>query len=231
MTGVTRSAVAALALWGFAVQAQAPAGDTGGPVWRGVYSAEQASSGATTYASMCASCHRDDLTGGPSGGATAPPLAGDAFFARWDATSLNRLFRTIRETMPRGSGGSLSDEAAVELVAFILRFNGFPAGATALGPQPALLDKLLITPKPGTSRPVTNFSVVQVTGCISQAPNGRWVLTDDTNQRYRLVGAAPFKVDARAGERVRATGLIRRDPAETLLNLTDVAPSGARCGT
>ena len=231
MRGATTAAAAFLAVCGVALHAQAPAADAGGPLWRGVYSAAQSSSGATTYASMCASCHRDDLTGGPSGGATAPPLAGDAFFARWDSTSLNRLFRTIRETMPRGSGGSLSDEAAVELVAFILRFNGFPAGATALGTQPALLDKLVIAPKPGTSRPVTNFSVVQVTGCISQTPTGRWILTDAASQRFRLVGAAPFKVDARAGERVRATGLIRRDPSETLLNLTDVAPSGARCGT
>ena len=207
------------------MSAQAP------PVWQGVYSDGQAARGEATFSSLCAGCHGTALTGGPTGGQRAPALAGDDFFARWDATSLNRLFRTIRDTMPRGAAGALTDEAAVELVAYILRFNGFPAGSADLTSQTALLDKLLIAPKPGAPRPVTNFSRVEVAGCLSRTSNGRWIVTGAANERVRLVGAAPFKVDAHAGERVEVTGIIRRDPSETLLTVTGVKATGARCGT
>jgi mono/diheme cytochrome c family protein len=216
---------------GLLLQAGAVSAQPQAPIWQGVYSTGQAARGEATFSSLCASCHGAALAGGPSGGLRAPALAGDDFFARWDATSLNRLFRTIRDSMPRGAAGSLNDEAAVELVAYVLRYNGFPAGSAELTAQPALLDTLLVAPKPGAPRPVTNFSRVDVTGCLSRTPNGRWVVTSASGERIRLVGAAPFKVDAHDGGRVDVAGLIRRDPAETLLTVTAVKATGTRCGT
>jgi hypothetical protein len=49
-------------------------------------------------------------------------------------------------------------------------------------------------------------------------------------QTYRLVSAAPFGLDARSGAKVRVKGIIRRDPDETLVNLTAVDTIAAGCG-
>jgi hypothetical protein len=44
------------------------------------------------------------------------------------------------------------------------------------------------------------------------------------------VSAAPFGLDARSGAKVRVKGIIRRDPDETLVNLTAVDTIAAGCG-
>jgi len=220
-------------------------GSTPAPqIWTGVYTPAQAEEGAIRFGAMCSRCHGNDLSGGQVGAAFAPALGGNPFLQAWESRPVTRLFLTIRETMPRGAAGVLTDDAALELVAYILKFNGFPSGTGALTPDQVKLNALLIVPKEGLAvRDVADFAVVQASGCLTRGSATSWMLTDASapaivrtgaevsrgTQAYRLVSTAPFHLDAHAGEAVTVKGLLRRDPDEVLLNLTAVEPSGVRC--
>ncbi|HEX5278602.1 MAG TPA: PQQ-binding-like beta-propeller repeat protein, partial [Micropepsaceae bacterium] len=93
-----------------------------------VYTAEQATIGQTTFQTVCAKCHQADLRGGFE----APPLIGVPFMTAWRGRSTNELYNKIATSMPADNPRSLSDQAVESLVAFILRSNGAPAGATPL---------------------------------------------------------------------------------------------------
>ncbi len=100
-------------------------------VQEGVYTAAQAASGENLYFQYCASCHMPDL----SGGEDAPPLAGAVFSGVWSGRPLSALVGKMEARMPEGAPGSLSRPAYTDLVAFLLRRNGFPAGSPPLGPS------------------------------------------------------------------------------------------------
>ncbi|MEQ1730946.1 MAG: cytochrome c [Vicinamibacterales bacterium] len=230
------------------VGAQAPTVPEG-KIWTGVYSAEQAAQGENTFGSMCARCHASDLSGGQVAAAYAPALGGEKFLASWESRNVGRLFRTIKDTMPRGSAGLLSDAGAAELVAYILKYNGFPSGSAALAADMALLESVTIIPKPGAvKREASNFSTVQATGCLVRGGGNSWALTKATAplpsrvdspivaidsvsgaETFRLVSTGAFALDSRTGERVTVKGVIRRDQDETLINVVAIEPSGARC--
>jgi mono/diheme cytochrome c family protein len=220
------------------------------PIWKGVYSPAQAEKGEATYVAMCSRCHNPDLSGGQVGAERAPALGGDKFLSRWESNSVDRLFHTIRETMPRTTPGVLTDESALVLVAYILKYNGFPAGSVPLAAS-ATLETLVFVPKDGAlaTRPVTDFALVEAAGCLTEGPSQVWTLTQATEPvvaragafgtgstvklgsgTLRLVSAAPFRASLKAGDAVRVKGLIRKDPDQTLINLTAVAPLGSACG-
>src|ERR1700691_1017407 len=86
--------------------------------------AEQANAGRAIYQAPCTSCHLPDM----KGTFEAPPLAGANFMNTWRNRPTSDLFARIRNTMPISNPGSLSDQDAVNLVAFILQANGAKAG-------------------------------------------------------------------------------------------------------
>jgi quinoprotein glucose dehydrogenase len=94
-------------------------------VWDGVYTAEQAKAGGVTYAELCVSCH-------DGGDQMAPALTGDAFIATWDGKDLRSLYSRVISTMPADNPGGLSEKTVIELVAFMLSSNRFPAGTTGV---------------------------------------------------------------------------------------------------
>ena len=94
----------------------------------GPFTAAQSGDGQKLYQAMCASCHRPDL----SGHNDTPPLAGKYFVKQWRDRSVQDLMGYLRTTMPPRSQGSLTDETAADLVAFILESNGASAGGTPL---------------------------------------------------------------------------------------------------
>src|SRR5258706_11029629 len=85
---------------------------------RATYTAAEAAAGKTAYDQRCAACHGDDLKGGG-----APALTGSSFVAAWGARSAADLFQFITAQMPPG-GPSLSDDACLAVVAYILNVNG-----------------------------------------------------------------------------------------------------------
>jgi S-disulfanyl-L-cysteine oxidoreductase SoxD len=96
----------------------------------GVYSDEQAGRGRATYDTKCASCH--------DGGTMGPELWGDAFLASWDSKPVNEFFSRIKTTMPEDAPGSLSEKEILDVIAYVIKTNGFPAGEKSLQSERAL---------------------------------------------------------------------------------------------
>jgi quinoprotein glucose dehydrogenase len=84
-------------------------------VWDGVYTAAQAEAGAAAWEGSCAACH------GPA-----------ANLDRFDNQTLGEAFAFISTQMPQDDPGSLEKSAYTNILAYLLQYNEFPAGETAL---------------------------------------------------------------------------------------------------
>jgi ankyrin repeat protein/mono/diheme cytochrome c family protein len=113
----------------------------GRTMWDGVFTDDQAGRGQKIYAVSCAPCHKTDLLG-DSG---TPALAGADFFSRFNGSSVDDLVKTIRASMPQDAPDSLGTPAYVDLVGYVLKMNGGPAGAADLSQDSAALRQILIT--------------------------------------------------------------------------------------
>ena len=96
--------------------------------WDGVYTEAQATLGQDTYTKVCAECHGQDL----AGDGFAPGLKGPDFLTNWNGLSVGDLFDRIRISMPPENPSAVGSKAKVEIVAYILKEGGFPAGKTDL---------------------------------------------------------------------------------------------------
>jgi mono/diheme cytochrome c family protein len=127
-----------------AARAEQAAG--GGTTWSGVYTEEQAKSGAAVYAKACAECHLEDL----AGDGFAPALKGPEFMNNWNALTVGDLFERIRISMPPSNPNSVTAKEKSEIVAHILKNAGFPAGSTPLASQTDALKSIKFeATKPG----------------------------------------------------------------------------------
>ena len=113
-------------------------------VWDGVYNEEQAQRGRAVFLDQCSNCHGRDLEGADM----TPPLTGGAFMANWDGLTLGDLADRIRVSMPMNSPGSLSRQQTVDVVAYILRFDQFPAGKEELPRETPALKQILFKARP-----------------------------------------------------------------------------------
>jgi mono/diheme cytochrome c family protein len=102
-------------------------------VWDGVYSTDQAQRGKQQYVRSCAGCHKEDL----AGDGVTPGLADEDFIEHWDKETLEDLFKRLKTTMPADGPGSLGDADYLDVVAFLLKENGFPSGPSELRRQGA----------------------------------------------------------------------------------------------
>ena len=91
------------------------------------YSSDQADRGEERYADNCVDCHGEDLTGGLLGGAPLKGLAFDAKYAKGAPAGL--LFEVMSATMPPNAPGRFSPSQYADLMAYILKKNGYKAGA------------------------------------------------------------------------------------------------------
>ena len=130
-----RAAVVLIAMVAIPALASAGGGDPASPAvardrttWDSVYNTEQADRGQTAYKQVCARCHRDALSGGDE----APALTGSAFMSAWNGLTLEELHERIRTTMPTDTPGVYTKQQVTDVIAYMLRFNGFPAGAKEL---------------------------------------------------------------------------------------------------
>ncbi len=134
----TRIALAALIVAAAAVAIPIARASAEPSVWDGIYTGAQADRGQALYAKRCASCHRDDLK---RHGQT-PSLSGSAFLEKWDGQTVGDLFEKMQTSMPGDHPGTLSRQQNGEILAFILRFNEFPAGQTELRTEAEVLAKI-----------------------------------------------------------------------------------------
>jgi mono/diheme cytochrome c family protein len=115
-------------------------------IWDGVYTEEQAARGNAGFTARCANCHGANL----GGTGEAPALAGPQFLSDFDSLSLGDLFDRIRTTMPQDNPGSLTRDAYADILAFLLKANGVPAGAKELDRRSEYLKAIgFFAAKPG----------------------------------------------------------------------------------
>jgi cytochrome c553 len=118
--------------------------DVQGSVWSGIFTAQQASNGKSSYDGVCARCHGAQLMGGTDGG---PALKGSSFLSHWNSDTLASLYVKIRDTMPQNTPGTISEEVKIEILAYLLQQNGFPAGDGTLKVDLPSLDEVRLTRK------------------------------------------------------------------------------------
>jgi mono/diheme cytochrome c family protein len=153
-TGFAVAAIALMAAGGFRATAGAREIDRIGraqeaaaarSVRDGVYTDEQAKRGDALYRQECGTCHGDALTGGEA----SPALTGPDFLANWNGLTVGDLMEKLRLTMPDGAPGKMSRQEYADLLAFILKVNGFPAGTVELAKEPEPLKQIKVElPKP-----------------------------------------------------------------------------------
>ena len=114
-------------LVGVVVTAQTakPAGPT---VWDGVFTDAQADRATGTFSQSCERCHTLASQG-------TRPLIGDKFWEGYTQKTVGDLLTFVKTNMPNGQGGSLPATTYNDLVALILKSNGFPSGKTELTPE------------------------------------------------------------------------------------------------
>jgi mono/diheme cytochrome c family protein len=112
-------------------------------IQRGVYTQEQAERGKASYGTHCAECHGGDL-GGTSFGDGVPALKRDDFKT---GQTLKAVFDEVKRAMPFNAPGSLADGVYLDVIAYVLRENGYPAGQQELAPNADLLKGIVIVPR------------------------------------------------------------------------------------
>ena len=98
------------------------------PVADGAFTADQASSGWSVYGVQCGQCHGPNL----EGMIHAPPLSGVDFLNSWLGQTTDDMFAYLRDEMPPGQAGVISDQAYIDLVAYLLESNGAVPGERTL---------------------------------------------------------------------------------------------------
>jgi mono/diheme cytochrome c family protein len=119
--------VAAYAALGSLVVATAAAANSA--TTPGIFSTAQAATGSKVFAANCASCHGANLEGG-----AGPALSGQKLNALAKNTNLSvsRMYTFFSQEMPLNKPGSLTSAQYLAIMAYILKFNGYPAGSSAL---------------------------------------------------------------------------------------------------
>lgn len=131
------AAIAALAGAPRALRAQAAAA----PPATGFYSDSQANRGQLWFESACIACH------------PARDMSSPDFQVRWKGMTALDLYTRMSSTMPLTNPGSLSRRTYVDIVAYLFRINGLPAGTTALAADSAALRQASLSFGTPTSTP------------------------------------------------------------------------------
>jgi len=112
-------------------------------IWDGVYTNAQAARGKAEFDQTCSRCHNLALIGSERG----PAIKGDAFLSQYEKGSVSDLFILIRDTMPEGGPGTMSDDTKIDIVSYILQQNGFPSGPAELKKDLAQLSDIRMARK------------------------------------------------------------------------------------
>lgn len=100
------------------------------------FTEEQAGRGEQVFTKVCNECH------------TRPDYSSPDFKLRWNGQSVYDLFDRIRTTMPDSKPGGLQPDEYIDITAFLLKLNGYPAGSAPLADDSVMKGiKLLFPPK------------------------------------------------------------------------------------
>jgi quinoprotein glucose dehydrogenase len=249
---VRRALIGSTAVWALALAVSVGIGvraqEGGRKIWDGVYSEAQAARGKPAFETSCGRCHNNELAGSER----APALKGDGFWAHWENDSLDRLFTKIRDTMPAGGIESVTDAGKLDILAYVLSKNGAAAGKDELSLDGNALDQITIVRRGGAAGGVSNFSLIQVVGCLRPGAGEGWTLTNASapvvtkeeapaaaaaantsplgTLRFDLASVVPaYQASSRAGQKMEARGLLYRSESENVINLTSLQPLNQPC--
>lgn len=216
--------------------AQEPAKKT---VWDGVFTTEQADRGATTFGITCARCHGPKLEGN-----NAKALTGDVFWRDFQSRTVDYLLNYMSKNMPNDAPGTLSPVTYLELTAFILSRNEFPAGTADL--TAAAAPGIEIIPK-GGAKELPEKTFARVVGCLAKGGSG-WIVNNATapervdgtaatpGDATRALGDRSFpllfvitRLDRMAGHRVSVRGNLVGEGGTSGINVTEVTSVGTTC--
>ena len=204
-------------------------------VWDGMYTEAQAARGLMAFGPNCSGCHALAAEG-------RAPLAGEPFWKSFAQKTVGELLEFISTNMPNGTPGSLNEPTYNDIVALILKSNGFPAGTTELGRN--TIAGVQIVPKDGSAELPAN-ALARVVGCLARS-GADWVVTNATTPE-RAERAAPedatrplgsrtmalkfviTKLDAFAGSRVAVSGLLIGANGVDGINVTAVNRVAQKC--
>jgi hypothetical protein len=212
----------------------------------GVYTPEQAARGEAVYASRCIGCHEGQNADGPQ-------LMGKVFLDRWREDTLDPLFTFIKTGMPGDLPGGLDERAYVDVTAYILQANSFPAGKRELGRD--LIGSIQLIGLDGP-RPLSNLTIVRAVGCLTPEANNTWALDRAGSPRPvrdRIVdGTTPDELKASAaqplgtltfpllsvpqrgasyaGHRVQVKGVLTRQNTIERINVMSLDSLAPTCG-
>jgi S-disulfanyl-L-cysteine oxidoreductase SoxD len=246
-TFVSSMVVLLFALGGGLTLSSARAQESGKTVADGVYSDLQATRGAAVYDGACGGCHRTDLAGGPNG----PALKNERFARVFAGKDLKNLFTKIATTMPRGAAASLGENVYLDVVAHLLKENGFPAGSQELTAD--ALDGIRVVPgRPKPPATIGDFSYVEVVGCLTAGPQNSWMLTRASEpiaampaasprstpatakppglQTFQLVDAMAYAPGDHKGHQMYVRGLLIKLPGEQRITISAFEMVSPSCG-
>lgn len=95
-----------------------------------LYAPAQALQGRAVFERHCAVCHGHHLEG-----RVGPALKGEKFASVKAGFTIGQIFDFLSVDMPAYAPGSLNTRQYVEIMAFLLEQNGYPAGKTTLTAQ------------------------------------------------------------------------------------------------
>jgi hypothetical protein len=189
------------------------------------------------YGMSCAGCHALAAEG-------RAPLVGDPFWKSFAQKTVGELLEFVSTYMPNGTPGSLDKAAYADIVALMLKSNGFPAGTTELGPN--TIAGVQIVPKDGNTELPAN-ALVRVVGCLVRSGED-WVVASATapvraervasagedatrplGSRRMVLKFVLTRLDSLAGSRVAVSGLLIGAGGVDGINVTTVNRLSQKC--
>ncbi len=208
-------------------------------VWDGVYTQQQATRGAASFASTCTRCHSADASDDGR-----RPLAGKAFWESFRESTVDRLLDYVSKNMPNGAGGTLEATTYADLVAFILSRNDLPSGTAELTKESATGVQIIAKTGPGE---LPSGTLVNVIGCLARNDGGAWVVNSATtperpnaqagaDDAARPLGTRSFPLkfvitplEPYIGNRLRVRGLLIGEGGRDGINVTTTESLNKTC--
>jgi hypothetical protein len=96
----------------------------------GIYSKAQADAAKPKFDKLCGECHA--FTVAEKKQAQDLPLGDEPFLKKWEGRSLDELLTLVVTTMPNDGSAVVTDDEALDLLAYVLQRNGYKAGTSPL---------------------------------------------------------------------------------------------------
>jgi hypothetical protein len=153
--------------------------------------------------------------------------------------------------MPRNAPASLGDNVYLDVVAHLLKENGFPAGSQELTDD--ALDGIRVVPgRPKPPPPIGDFSYVEVVGCLTAGPHNSWMLTQASEpvvavpaasapstpaattkslgtKTFHLLDAMAYAPDDHKSQKMYVRGLLIKLPGEQRMTISSFEMVSPTC--